>query len=62
MVDEPMYATVETPADGTVVMLCRLAFEPNEAERVRQGSVKITLRFGAPVVERVVEASWPGSH
>jgi hypothetical protein len=62
MVDAPTDETVQTPSDGTVVMLCRLPFEPNEAARARQGSVKITVRFGAPVVERVVEASWPGSH
>jgi len=59
----PPEETKDERADrDSAVMLCRLAFEPNEAARAKQGSVKITLRFGAPVVERVVEASWPGSH
>lgn len=62
LVAAPEDETEQNPDDGSVVLRSRLAFEPNEAARARPGSVKITVRFGAPVVERVVEAAWPGSH
>ena len=62
LVDAPKDETERTPDHETLILRSRLAFEPNEAARARPGSVKITVRFGAPVVERVVEASWPGSH
>lgn len=62
LVDAPPPVTESTPDRESVILRSRLAFEPSEAARARQGSVKITVRFGQPVVERVVEASWPGSH
>ncbi len=53
--------TKDGSADGTL-LLTSLTFEPNESALAQKDSVKITLRFGSPVVERVVEVSWPGSH
>jgi hypothetical protein len=65
--DDSLLAMVDAPEEKTTteesVILCsRLAFEPNEAARAKPGKVTIALRFGAPVVERVVEVSWPGNH
>jgi hypothetical protein len=65
--DESLLAMVDAPEEKTTteesVILCsRLAFEPNEAALAKPGKVTIALRFGVPVVERVVEVSWPGSH